>query len=90
MSLFKKARSFLKEIFNDSSHPEPEVRKDMERQGWKFDFEIVAAPMCAVSVLTVTAPDGTKAFGFDTPPESRKLYMDALHATRVRLGLKPE
>lgn len=91
MSLYEKAKSFLKDLFNDNRFPEPEVLDDMQKNGWRFEFNYVASPYCAVSVVDVTAPDGTKAIGYGETPESIRLYQEAVQETRQRLGLlKPE
>lgn len=91
MSLYEKAKSFLKDLFNDNRIPEPEVLDDMQKNGWRFEFNCVASPYCVVSVVDITAPDGSKALGYGETPESNRLYQETIQATRQRLGLlKPE
>lgn len=87
MSLFEKAKSFLKDLFNEPSFPEIEVQEDMQKNGWRFEFNCVASPYCVVSVLDVTAPDGSKALGYGETPESNRLYQETVQKTRKRLGL---
>jgi hypothetical protein len=86
----------LREAFERVTYtpfPEPEIQKEMEKEGWKFDFYHAAAftPFGggACVVTFVNAPNGDPAWNNNPTEAQKELFIKTVAEKRVARGLKP-
>jgi hypothetical protein len=73
--------------------PEPEIQKEMEQEGWKFEFYTAASAVrygaMGASVTFVTAPNGDAAYNNWPTAAQREFFNKTVAEKRAARGLKP-
>ena len=99
MSLKETVKNKLKsltETFRDltrSELPEPEIQKEMEAEGWKFQSYMppMALPYGAMAfpLTSVKTPEGRPAYSGEVDPADRERFKQTVAQKRIQHGLKP-
>lgn len=86
----------LRDAFRQATRsplPEPEIQKEMEQEGWKFQFHYVAACIpyggAFCSITMVNAPNGDPAWNNGASEEQKAQFEKTVAEKRVARGLKP-
>ena len=89
MKFFEKLKKALLNAFNDPLFPEPEVRKEMSKKGWTFEFNHYASPhgFAVATWVDVKTPDGKQALGVKRDEQAFQSYVAALEQTRKDLNI---
>lgn len=93
-SVLKKAYQKLSDLFDEAANlPGPEIQKEMESEGWKFQVEmpIMALPygVMITPLVYIKTPEGKSAIGYDALPEDTKLYEDTVAEKRRQRNPAP-
>lgn len=82
--------------FNDfarSPLPEPEIQKEMEAEGWKFQSHIPTPVgpygVMIFPIMFVETPEGRPAHNGNAAPADNALFKQTVTQKRIQHGLKP-
>ena len=93
-NLKEKIKKSLSDIFNAQSPlPEPVVQKEMEQEGWTFDYYIPMVGAYHIGggfpIVSVKTPEGRPAYNGGAAPSDEALFHKTVAEKRVKHGLQP-